>query len=252
MKEWIIGRNPVYETLRAQRRDFFRLLVASGLEEKGRLTEILRLASARKVAVSRVPRQQLDSLAHGEESHQGVALETSAYPYAALQDILERAEERGEPPFILALDLLQNPQNLGTLFRTAEAVGVHGILIPLRRAAGVTPSVVHSSAGASEHLLVAQVNLAQAFDTLKEDAHAWVMGLEGSSESKAYDTVRLDGPLVLVVGSEGEGMRDLVRRSCDVLLRLPMRGSIESLNAAVAGSVILYKALSDRINKQST
>jgi 23S rRNA (guanosine2251-2'-O)-methyltransferase len=250
MKEWIVGRNPVYEALRARRRNFFRLLVASGVEEKGRLAEILKLAAARKANVSRVPRQQLDSLARGEESHQGVALEVSAYPYAALKDILDRAAERGEPPFLLVLDLLQNPQNLGTLFRTAEAVGVHGILVPLRRAAGVTPSVVHASAGASEHLLVAQVNLAQALDTLKEDHNVWVMGLEGSSTAKDYDTVRLDGPLALVVGSEGEGMRDLVRRSCDVLLRLPMVGSIESLNAAVAGSVILYKALSDRQKKQ--
>jgi len=246
MKEWIVGRNPVYECLRARRRDFFRLLVATGVEEKGRMAELLRMASERKLAVSRVNRAQLDSLAHGEESHQGVALEVSAYPYAALPDILDRAAERQEPPFILALDLLQNPQNLGTLFRTAEAVGIHGIIIPLRRAAGVTPSVVHASAGASEHLLVAQANLAQAFASLKEDANAWVMGLEGSTDAKPYDSVPLDGPLVLVVGSEGEGIRDLVRRSCDVLLSLPMLGSVESLNAAVAGSVILYKALSDR------
>jgi 23S rRNA (guanosine2251-2'-O)-methyltransferase len=246
MKEWIIGRNPVYETLRARRRDFFRLLVASGVEEKGRLGEILKLAAAHKVPVSRVARQQLDSLAQGEESHQGVALEASGYPYANIVDLLERAGERQEPPFILALDQLQNPQNLGTLFRTAEAVGVHGVLIPLRRAAGVTPAVVHASSGASEHLLVVQVNLAQALDTLKQDAGVWVMGLEGSPDAQPYDSVRLNGPLVVVVGSEGEGMRDLVRRSCDVLLRLPMHGSVESLNAAVAGSVILYKALSDR------
>lgn len=248
MKEWIIGRNPVYEVLRARRRDFFRLLVAVGVEEKGRVGEILRLAAAHKVPVTRAQRSQLDSLARGEESHQGVALETSAYPYAALADILERAAERGEPPFLLILDQLQNPQNLGTLFRTAEAVGIHGVLIPLRRAAGVTPAVVHASAGASEHLLVAQVNLAQALDALKQDAGVWVMGLEGGPQSKPYDSLRLNGPLALVVGSEGEGMRDLVRRSCDVLLSLPMRGSVESLNAAVAGSVVLYKALSDRAN----
>lgn len=246
MKEWIVGRNPVYETLRARRRAFYRLLVATGVDEKGRIGDILRLAGSRKVAVTRAPRQQLDSLARGEESHQGVALEVSEYPYVALADILERAQQRQEPPFLLALDLLQNPQNLGTLFRTAEAVGVHGVLIPPRRAAGVTPSVVHASAGASEHLLVAQVNLAQAFETLKRDAQAWVMGLDGGPQAQPYDSVRLDGPLVLVVGSEGEGLRDLVRRSCDALLRLPMQGSIESLNAAVAGSVILYKALSDR------
>jgi 23S rRNA (guanosine2251-2'-O)-methyltransferase len=246
MKEWIIGRNPVFEVLRARRRDFFRLLVAAGVEEKGRIGEILHLAAERKVPVTRAQRSQLDGLARGEESHQGVALETSAYPYVALADVLERAAERGEPPFLLVLDQLQNPQNLGTLFRTAEAVGIHGVLIPLRRAAGVTPAVVHASAGASEHLLVAQVNLAQALDALKQDAGVWVMGLEGGPQSKPYDSLPLNGPLALVVGSEGEGMRDLVRRSCDALLSLPMRGSVESLNAAVAGSVVLYKALSDR------
>jgi 23S rRNA (guanosine2251-2'-O)-methyltransferase len=216
------------------------------VEEKGRLEEILKLAADRKIPVTRVNRQVLDSLS---DSHQGVALEASGYPYSTLPDVLDRAEQRQEPPFLLVLDLLQNPQNLGTLMRTAEAVGVHGILIPLRRAAGVTPAVVQASAGASEHLLVAQVNLAQALETLKEEANVWVMGLEGSPEAQAYDTARLDGPLALVVGSEGEGMRDLVRRSCDVLLSLPMLGRIESLNAAVAGSIILYKALSDRRKK---
>lgn len=246
MKEWIIGRNPVYETLRAQRRDFFRLLVAQGVDEKGRLVDILKLAATYKVTVTRAPRQQLDHLAQNEESHQGVALETSAYPYYALADILERAEQRQQPLFVLALDLLQNPQNLGVLFRTAEAVGVHGILIPPRRAAGVTPAVVHASAGASEHLLVAQVNLVQALESLKQDAGVWVMGLDGGPQSQPYDRVKMNGPLALVVGSEGEGMRDLVRRTCDVLVRLPMQGQIESLNAAVAGSVVLYKALSDR------
>jgi len=243
MKEWITGRNPVFETLRARRRSYFRLQVATGVEEKGRLEEILKLAASLKIPVTRVQRQALDSLS---ESHQGVALEASGYPYSALPDILDCAEQRQEPPFVLVLDLLQNPQNLGTLMRTAEAVGVHGILIPLRRAAGVTPAVVQASSGASEHLLVAQVNLAQALDTLKQDAGVWVMGLEGSPDAQPYDTARLDGPLALVVGSEGEGMRDLVRRSCDLILSLPMRGSIESLNAAVAGSIVLYKALSDR------
>ncbi len=246
MKEWIVGRNPVYEVMRAERRDIFRLQVAAGVEEKGRLSEILKMASARRVPVARSSRQQLDSLGEG---NQGVALEVSGYPYVALADVIERAAQRQEPPFVLVLDLLQNPQNLGTLFRTAEAVGIHGILIPLRRAAGVTPAVVHASAGASEHLLVAQVNLAQALETLKQDAGVWVMGLEGSPQAEPYDRVRMDGPLALVVGSEGEGMRDLVRRSCDVLVGLPMHGKIESLNAAVAGSIILYKALSDRQEK---
>jgi 23S rRNA (guanosine2251-2'-O)-methyltransferase len=242
MKEWIVGRNPVYEVLRARRRDFFRLLIARGVEEKGRLTEIISLAQKSKLQVERVNRQQVDSLG---ENHQGVALETSAYPYVAVQDILERSQENQEPPFVLVLDTLQNPQNLGTLLRTAEAVGVHGIVIPLRRAAGVTPAVVHASAGATEHLLIAGTNLAQFIAELKS-AGAWVIGLDGGPQSQPVEKVRLDGPLALVVGSEGEGMRDLVRKSCDLLVRLPMHGQIESLNAAVAGSVVLYLALQAR------
>jgi 23S rRNA (guanosine2251-2'-O)-methyltransferase len=252
VKEWITGRNPVYELLRARRRQIFRLFLAQGVDERGRLSEIIKLVTALKVPVERVPRQQLDSLGTGDsQSHQGVAIETSEYAYSGLQDILDRANERQEPPFILVLDMLQNPQNLGSLLRTSEAAGVHGILIPLRRAAGVTPAVVHASSGAAEHLLVAQVNLAQALDTLKQDAGVWVMGLEGTPDAQSYDSVRLDGPLALVVGNEGEGMRDLVRRSCDVLIGLPMLGKIESLNAAVAGSIVLYRALSERQKRAS-
>ena len=174
-----------------------------------------------------------------------MALEVSEYPYSNLLDMLERAERRKEPPFLLILDLLQDPQNLGTLLRTAEAVGVHGVLLPLRRTATVTPAVVHASSGACEHLLIAQLNLAQAIAALK-GSNIWVIGLEGGTEAQEVSQVRLDGPLALVVGNEAEGMRSLVRSSCDVLMRLPMRGQIESLNAAVAGSVALYLALGQR------
>jgi 23S rRNA (guanosine2251-2'-O)-methyltransferase len=247
VKEWIAGRNPVYETLRARRRPFFRLLIAKGVDEKGRLGEIQQLAVERRLTVEWVARQQIDSLA---ENHQGVALQAGEYPYSTLQDILALAKRRGEPPLILVLDVIQDPQNLGTLLRTSEAVGVHGVLMPLRRAAGVTPSVVHASAGACEHLLVAQLNLAQALSTLKEEG-IWVAGLEGSPQARLPEEVRLDGPLAIVVGSEGEGLRTLVRQSCDFLIRLPMQGKIESLNAAVAGSVTLYLALTQRSLKQS-
>lgn len=242
MKEWITGRNPVYETLQARRRQFFRLRVAEGAEIKGRLAEVLKLCETNRLPVERVPRSSLDRLA---ESHQGVALEVSAYPYAALQDILAEASRRQEDLFILALDALQNPQNLGVLLRTAEAAGVHGVLIPLAHTAEITPAVVQASSGASEHLRIARANLAQSLVTLKE-AGAWVIGLEGSPEAMPVEQARLDGPLVVVVGSEGEGLRTLVRKSCDLLVRLPMRGRIESLNAAVAGSVILYLALRAR------
>ena len=242
MKEWILGRNPVYEVLRARRREPQRLLVAQGAEVKGRLTQIIQMATARKLAVERAPRPRIESM--GENS-QGVALEASGYPYSDLTEILSLAETRQEPLFVLILDVIQDPQNLGTLLRSAEAAGVHGVLLPLRRAAGVTPAVVHASSGACEHLLVAQANLHQAIETLKE-AGAWVIGLEGSPEAQPVEQTRLDGPLALVVGSEGEGMRLLVRSSCDLLVRLPMRGQIESLNAAVAGSIVIYLALQAR------
>jgi 23S rRNA (guanosine2251-2'-O)-methyltransferase len=236
MKEWIVGRNPVYETLRAGRRHFFQLLIASNLQEKTRLNEIRDLAQRHKLTIEGVARHRLDALGSG---HQGVALEASGYNYSVLPDILERAAQIGEPPFVLILDALHDPQNLGTLLRTAEIVGVHGVLLPLRQTVTVTPAVVSASSGASEHLLVAQVNLAQAISELKENG-LWVIGLEHGVQSQSPEKLRLEGPIALVVGSEGQGMRALVRDSCDLLMRLPMRGRIESLNAATAGSVALY------------
>jgi 23S rRNA (guanosine2251-2'-O)-methyltransferase len=245
-REWITGRNAVYEVLLARRRQVFRLHMAAGVEERGRLKDILQLAGADNVALTRVHRSELDGLGEG---HQGVALEVSEYPYAAVQDIVGLSKTRQEPLFVLALDMIQNPQNLGTLLRSAEAVGVHGVIIPLARAAGVTPAVVHASVGACEHLLVAQANLAQGLTYFKDKADAWAIGLDGSPEARSIEQVKLDGPLVLVVGNEGEGMRALVSKSCDVLVRLPMRGKIESLNAAVAGSIVLYRALDQRLKK---
>ena len=238
MKELLYGRNAVYETLRAKRRQAFRLQIAEGAQEKGRLKDILDLAARRKLPVERVPRARLEKL---KANHQSVALEVDGYPYAELTDIFELAEQRKEPLFVLLLDTLNDPQNFGTLLRTAEAVGVHGVVIPLARTVEVTPAVVNASSGASEHLLVTQDNLHQAIEALKK-AGAWVVGLEGGDQATGAERVRLDGALGLVVGSEGEGMRPLVVKSCDVLMKLPMRGQIESLNAAVAGSVALYLA----------
>jgi 23S rRNA (guanosine2251-2'-O)-methyltransferase len=247
MKELIYGRNAVYETLLAKRRHFFGLEVGEGVQEKGRLHEILQLAATRKIPVRRVPRTYLERL---NVNHQGVLLEASAYPYRELTDILDLAEKRAEPLFVLLLDTLNDPQNFGTLLRTAEIVGVHGVIIPLRQTVTVTPAVVNASAGASEHLLVAQANLHQAIEELKK-AGAWIIGLEGGDQARAAEQVRLDGALGLVVGSEGEGMRPLVAKSCDILLKLPMRGQVESLNAAVAGSVALYLALMARQRAES-
>jgi 23S rRNA (guanosine2251-2'-O)-methyltransferase len=188
--------------------------------------------------VLKAPRAGMDKI---HPAHQGVILEASGYPYRNLEDILDLARTRGEPPFVLILDTLNDPQNFGALLRTAEAVGVHGVLLPLARTVAVTPAVVNASSGACEHLLIAQMNLSQAIDELRE-ANVWTVGLDESPESKDPSEMRLDGGLALVVGSEGEGIRPLVRSKCDFLLRLPMQGRIESLNAAVAGSVSLYLA----------
>lgn len=245
MKEWITGRNPVYEVLRAKRRQAFRLLVAKGIKPEGQLPQILQIAQARRLPIEEVPRAQLDALAN---HHQGVALEASSYPYAALEDLLVNSQRQPEPPFFLLLDALQDPQNLGSLLRTAEAMGVHGVVLPSRQAAQITPAVVHASSGASEHLLIAQYNLAQAIERMKQ-LDIWIYGLDQAPSSKTPVELRFDVGLALVVGNEGTGMRQLVRQSCDELLRLPMVGKIESLNAAVAGSIALYLVRQARLQR---
>ncbi|MFN2237733.1 MAG: 23S rRNA (guanosine(2251)-2'-O)-methyltransferase RlmB [Anaerolineales bacterium] len=236
MKEYIYSRNAVYETLRAGQRQVFQLLIAEGVKQNERINEIISLARNQNIQPQRVPRNRLDGI---HRQHQGVILQVSGFPYRDLADILKLALERGEEPLVLLLDTLQDPQNLGTLLRTAEAVGVHGVVIPKAHTALVTPAVVNASSGASEHLLIAQSNLAQAIALLK-DQGVWIVGLEGSPQARKPSQIRLDGALGLVVGSEGQGMRHLVRNSCDLLMQLPMRGKIESLNAAVAGSIALY------------
>ena len=239
MKEFIYGRNAVYETLRAKRREFISLEIAEGVKETGRISEILQLASLQKIRTSFVPRAKLEKL---NANHQGVALEVGGYPYSDVVEILELASRKNEPPFVLLIDTLQDPQNFGTLLRTAEVVGVHGVVIPLARTVEVTPAVVNASSGASEHLLIAQSNLSQTMDALKE-SDVWIVGLDQEGENLNEKSNRhLQSALALVVGSEGEGLRELTRKKCDILLKLPMRGHVESLNAAVAGSVALYLA----------
>ncbi len=244
MREILYGRNVVYESLRAGRREFYKLVLAEGVRQTDAVGQIVFLAKQTGVPVDRTERRNLDRL--GNVHHQGVVLETSEYPYSSLDDILAAAKARGEAVFLLLLDLLQDPQNVGSLLRTAEAVGVHGVVIQRRRAVGITPAVVHTSVGAVEHLLVAQVtNLVDAIGMLK--AHdVWVAGLEALRGAQPYHEADLNGPLAVVVGSEGEGLRRLVRERCDFLLRLPMFGQVTSLNAAVAGSVVLYEALRQR------
>jgi len=237
VREILYGRQPVRECLRARRRHIHRLILAESVSKKGIVAEILDLAADLKLPLQHVPRPQLDSIS---KVNQGVALEVAGYPYVEVADILSRARKLAEQPFIVAMDHVQDPHNLGALLRTAEVVGTHGAIIPRRRAAEVTPAVVSASAGASEHLRVAQVtNLARTLETLKTDG-LWVIGLVNHPDAQLHHQVDLDLPAVLVIGAEDQGLSRLVRETCDLLVRLPMRGQIESLNASVAGGIALY------------
>ena len=212
------------------------------------LDPLLGLAERRRVRVEVLDRRELDRRAG--DHHQGVAAEADPFAYAHPDDLLAKAEERGEPPLLLALDSLQDPQNFGTLLRTAQACGAHGVLIPEHRAVGVTPAVSNASAGAVEHLLVAQVtNLARSLGELKARG-VWVYGLAVDA-GQSYWQADLSGPLALVVGSEATGLGRLVRETCDALVTIPMvQGAIQSLNASVAGSLVLYEVLRQRQIKQ--
>ncbi|NNJ13367.1 23S rRNA (guanosine(2251)-2'-O)-methyltransferase RlmB [Chloroflexales bacterium ZM16-3] len=243
--ELLYGRNAVRETLRARRRTMQRLVVSTGVQETGVIAEIVKLAEQASVPIQRVERQLLDKQLR-DANHQGVMLEAEGYPYVELDDCMALATERGESPLLLLLDHLQDPQNIGTLLRTAEVVGIHGVAIPGRRAAEITPAVVNASSGATEHLNIVLVgNLAQTIATLQKQG-VWVVGLEDDEQAQDLDAADLNMPLALVVGAEGAGLARLIRERCDFLVRLPMAGQIASLNASVAGSIALYNAWRQR------
>lgn len=239
MSEILYGRNAARESLRARRRHIHKVLIADNLQPSAIIDEILTLARQSKTPVLQMTRRELDKLVRG---HQGIALEVGRYPTVDIQDILTRAAKLNEPPFIVVLDHIEDPNNLGAILRTAEIVGVHGVIIPRQRAVGVTPAVVNVSTGAAEHVWVAEIpNLAQALKKLKLQ-NVWVIGVENTSTSVLYSEANLAGAVALVIGSEGKGMSRLVKKSCDFLVKLPMRGQIESLNASVACGLILYEA----------
>lgn len=247
MPDYVWGRNPVLETLRSNRK-VKRLLIAEGLREAPTLADILQEVAHQNIPVETVPRQRLDQLSQGAV-HQGCLAVVEARRYATLDEILEYARGKNEEPFLLILDAIQDVNNLGSLMRTAEAAGIHGVILPQHHAAEVNATVVKTSAGATEHLLIAQeTNLTHTIDALKKE-NVWVIGLVGETKTE-YAQADLTGPLALVVGNEGKGISRLVREHCDLLVRLPMHGQINSLNAAVAGSIALYEALRQRSNKK--
>lgn len=242
MMEKLYSRQAVRECLRAKRRVIRRLHVGEGVEDAPIIREIRALAQQQRIPINLANR---DFLASVSRESQGVALEVDDYPYVDLDDIYDAAAERNEPAFILVLDSLQDPHNVGSLIRTADAAGVHGVVLGERRSASVTPAVVNASSGAAEHMRVAQVvNVARAIDEMKA-RETWVAALAGEAKQSIYQC-DLRGALAIIVGSEGEGVHKLLRDKADFLLRLPMHGQVESLNASVAGAIALYEAVRQR------
>ena len=229
----LVGRNPIREALRAGR-DIEKLLVARG-ELIGSAREIVAMAKDAKIVVQEVARERLDAMA---PNHQGLIAVASAYSYKTVDDMLALAKERGEAPLLVILDGVTDPHNLGAIIRSAECAGAHGVIIPERRAVGLTPAAVKASAGAVEYLPVAkEVNLTRTIERLKKEG-VWVYGTAMNGED--YRKVDFSGAAAIVIGSEGEGISRLVAESCDKVVSLPMKGHIDSLNASVAAGILLY------------
>ena len=245
MPEFLYGHWAVIEAMRSRRRAMHALMIHERAEKRGSVGDAIAMADELQVPVQRVQRRILDDLANNG-NHQGLVLRVSPFPYCDVEEILATAARRGEKPFILLLDLLKDPQNVGALIRVSDAVGVHGIVMQERRSVAVTPAVVNASSGAVEHINVAQVtNLVSAMKELK-DQDVWLVGLDVGPNIPPLDKTDLNMSLGLVMGSEGEGLRRLVRDNCDLLLTLPMRGEVGSLNVATAGAIALYSAWSAR------
>jgi 23S rRNA (guanosine2251-2'-O)-methyltransferase len=220
-------------------------MLAEHVSDQGLIREIEGLCLTGHIMLSRVPRRELDRLAD-ELTHQGVVAQVSPYLYVDMDGLLEHARSAGGDPLLLVLDELQDPQNVGALLRTAEAVGVHGVIIASHRAAQITPAVSRASAGAAEHLRICAVtNIAKTLQNLRDEG-LWIAGVEDHPGARDYRQADLRRPLAVVLGSEGQGLRRLVAKQCDYLLRIPMRGRINSLNVSVAGAIILYEALRAR------
>lgn len=239
--ELIGGKNPVVEALRSGR-ELNKIWIAEGLNKKS-IGEILSLAKQSGIIVQAVPKQKLDGML--DVNHQGIIASVAAYAYAELDDLFAIARNRSEDPFFLILDELEDPHNLGSILRTADASGVHGIIIPKRRSVGLTGVVAKASTGAIEHIPVVRVNnLSQTVEELKK-AGVWIAGTDakGSQDYRAMDATL---PLAIVIGSEGKGMSRILKEKCDFLYHLPMVGQVTSLNASVAASLLMYEVLRKR------
>lgn len=239
--EFIIGRHPAVSALKSDQ-EINKVFLQKGLKTDA-ISQIIKLAKARRLVISNVPKPKLDQMVD-HQNHQGVVLAVAAYKYASVDDLFANAEQRGEAPFFLILDELADPHNLGSILRTADAAGVHGIIIPKRRAVGLTSVVAKTSAGAIEHVPVARVtNLVQTANELK-DRGVWLFG----TDMKGTDYRRWDakGPVAVVIGNEGKGISSLMKKTCDEMLTIPMVGKVQSLNASVAASLLIYQGFNSR------
>ncbi|ASF37715.1 23S rRNA (guanosine(2251)-2'-O)-methyltransferase RlmB [Halobacillus halophilus] len=239
--EWIIGKNPVQEALKSGRA-INKVIVSEQLQHQA-YKKLEQAAKENGVIVQKVPKKKIDQLVEG--NHQGVAASVAAYEYSDLEDLFAKAEEKGEPPFFIICDEIEDPHNLGSILRTADASGAHGVIIPKRRSVALTSTVAKTSTGAIEYIPVARVtNLARTIDELKE-RFVWVVGTDADGTE---DYRRLDGnmPIALVIGSEGRGMSRLTKDKCDWTVSLPMAGKVTSLNASVAASLLMYEVYRKR------
>lgn len=238
----IEGRNAVLELLESNK-DINKIYITKG-ELKGSINKIIAMASEKKVIIVQKDKKQMDMMAQSE-NYQGVIAVVPPYEYAEVEDILEVAKERNEEPFILILDGIEDTHNLGAIIRTAETAGVHGIIIPKRRAAQVNSTVSKVASGALQYMKIARVNnITDTISKLK-DKGIWVCGTTIDAEKYYYDQ-DLTGPLAIVIGNEGKGISDLVKRNCDFSVKIPMKGNVTSLNASVSTGIIVYEAVKQR------
>lgn len=243
--EIIYGRNAVSEAIKSDIA-INKVVIASG-EISGSLKAIMAIIKEKHIVYQFAEKSKLNEIA-GTKNHQGIVLYTAPYKYCEIDDILKKAKDKDEDPFVIILDEIQDPHNFGAIIRTADAVGAHGIIIPKRRSVQLTGTVAKTSAGASAHVLVARVsNIPSAIDTLKE-AGLWIAGSDLTGKVPFYKA-DFKGPIGIVIGSEGSGMGPLVTKKCDYIVTIPMKGEVSSLNASVAAGVILYEVFKGRISQ---
>lgn len=239
----IEGRNPVLELLESGK-DINKIFIQSG-EKNGSITKLIAKAKEKKVVMVEVQKSKLDEMSE-TKNHQGVIAIVPPFEYCDVYDILEYAKEKKEKPFIIILDGIEDPHNLGSIIRTAETAGAHGIIIPKRRSVAVNATVAKTSAGAVEHVKIARVsNINDTIKYLKESG-VWIYGTDGQAKNMYYNQDFRDG-VAIIIGSEGFGMSDLVRKNCDGLVKIPMKGKINSLNASVSAGIVMYEIVKQRI-----